>query len=53
MSDALINSLQEAIKHVRPPSGNINSYSPVRRCLKKYKGDLVVFNESTQELNYY
>lgn len=53
MSDDLMNSLREAIKRIHPPSGNINNYSPVRRSLKKYKGDLVIFNESTKEFNFY
>lgn len=53
MSDKLMDSLNQAIKRIQPPSGKTNSYSPVRQSLKKYKGDLVIFNETTKEFNYY
>lgn len=54
MSDEkLMASLKQAILKIKPPIGNINEYSPVRQPLKKYKGSLVIFNEETQEFNYY
>jgi hypothetical protein len=53
MSDALMDSLRQAILRIQPPSGKTNKYSIVRGSLKKYKGSLVVFNEITKEFNYY
>lgn len=53
MSDELMKSLREAINKLKPISGKTNNYSPVRQPLKKYKGGLAVFNEQTNEYNYY
>lgn len=53
MSDKLMDSLRQAINRINPPAGKINNYSPVRQSLKKYKGNLVIFNEVTKEFNYY
>jgi hypothetical protein len=49
----LMNSLKQAILKVKPPTGNINEYSPVRSSLKKYKGSLVIFNEELNIFEYY
>jgi len=51
MSDDLMTSLRLAIAKLK--TKNTKEYTPVRQSLKKYKGNLLVFNEETHEFNYY